>query len=89
MPAMDGYEVAKSLRRRRRVPEVVVIALTGFVEATDKSQALEAGIDHYLVKPVDPLELEHLIESVISLGGLPADPRRAKGHLGNGKNASE
>jgi chemotaxis response regulator CheB len=55
MPGMDGYEVARQLRRmfQRRV---VLIALTagGFEE--DKRRCIEAGFDRHFVKPADPCE---------------------------------
>jgi two-component system, chemotaxis family, CheB/CheR fusion protein len=58
MPAMDGYELAKSLRHR--IPEAVLIALSGYTQDAHKTHAREAGIDHYLIKPVDPLQLHQL-----------------------------
>jgi two-component system OmpR family response regulator len=63
MPAMDGFEVARNLRSR--LPNAILIALTGYTQETDKSHAREAGIDHYLVKPVDPVQLQGLIEAPI------------------------
>jgi DNA-binding response OmpR family regulator len=67
MPAMDGYEVARSLRCR--VPGVVVIALSGYTQDADKSHAREAGINHYLVKPVDPAQLQQVIQSACNSEG--------------------
>ncbi len=54
LPVMDGYEVARRLRtqedkdRRRRL-----IAITGYGQDQDRADALAAGFDMHLVKPVD------------------------------------
>ncbi|HZP89094.1 MAG TPA: response regulator [Burkholderiales bacterium] len=64
MPGMDGYEVAKYVRQEPWAAGAKLIALTGWGQEDDKRQARAAGFDHYLVKPVDPIDLERLIESV-------------------------
>jgi CheY-like chemotaxis protein len=64
MPGMDGLEVA---RRARQTPEgqaVTLIALTGWGQAEDRRQSKKAGFDHHLVKPVDPLALQVLLEAL-------------------------
>ena len=61
MPGMDGMTLARRLREGlgNRTPSL--IALTGFGQPADRARALEAGFDAYLVKPVDPDELERTI----------------------------
>jgi DNA-binding response OmpR family regulator len=61
MPAMDGYELARGLRHR--VPGVKLVALSGYTQDADRCHAMESGIDHYLVKPVDPDQLQRFIET--------------------------
>ena len=39
----------------------VLIALTGYGREEDKDQAVSAGFDHHLVKPVEPSALEGLV----------------------------
>ena len=51
---LDGYEVARRIRGGRRLPDVTLIALTGFGQEEDRRRAVDAGFDHHLVKPVDP-----------------------------------
>jgi signal transduction histidine kinase len=53
MPGLDGYEAAREIRQQPRGKDVVLIALTGWGQATDKQRASRAGFDHHLVKPVD------------------------------------
>jgi CheY-like chemotaxis protein len=53
MPDMDGYEVARAIRRRHADRHPVLIAFTGWGQETDRARAREAGFDHHLVKPAD------------------------------------
>ncbi len=57
MPKMDGYEVCRQLKQDIRTRDIPVIFLTGNLDMADKVQALEAGAQDYLNKPVDPQEL--------------------------------
>ncbi len=61
MPEMNGYEVARRLRKDRQFAGELV-ALTGFGRDYDREQAQLAGFDHYLVKPVDFQKLQQLLE---------------------------
>ena len=51
LPEMDGYEVARTLRKDMPIGTVRLIAMTGYGQATDKAAALEAGFDAHIVKP--------------------------------------
>ncbi|MEM1177201.1 MAG: ATP-binding protein [Acidobacteriota bacterium] len=51
LPGMDGYEVARTLRRSG--DELRLLALSGFADPASKSKALESGFDAHLSKPVD------------------------------------
>ena len=53
MPGMNGYEAARLIRKQPGGQAIVLIALTGWGQATDKKRASLAGFDHHLVKPVD------------------------------------
>jgi CheY-like chemotaxis protein len=54
LPGLDGYEVARRLRKRPGGENLLLIALTGYGQAEDQRLSREAGFDHHLVKPVDP-----------------------------------
>jgi two-component system CheB/CheR fusion protein len=69
MPGMDGYEVARQLRRQAGTEGVVLIALTGWGREEDRRRSREAGFDHHVVKPVEPRVLEELIARA---GPLPS-----------------
>jgi signal transduction histidine kinase/DNA-binding response OmpR family regulator len=62
LPGMDGYEVARRLRQTQAGRQVLLVALTGYGQPTDRQRSQEAGFDEHLLKPVDPATLEALIE---------------------------
>lgn len=64
LPAMDGFEVAKRIRREPRLSETKIIALTGLSEAKHRQRAQYAGFDGYLVKPATLEEIQTSINTV-------------------------
>jgi len=60
MPGMNGYELARELRRRFG-DEVVLIALTALSQLEDKGRARDAGFNHHMVKPAELDALHELI----------------------------
>ena len=62
LPVLDGFALLQQLRRRKRVP---VIMLTARVQQPDRIQGLDAGADDYLPKPFDPDELLARIRAVL------------------------
>ena len=60
LPNMDGYELALILREM--MPDVTLIALTGWGQTEDRRRSTEAGFNHHLVKPVDFDTLRTLVE---------------------------
>ncbi|MEM6688154.1 MAG: response regulator [Planctomycetota bacterium] len=54
LPDMSGYEVASSLRSNVDIePKPTLIALTGHCQPSDIQQAIDAGFDHHVTKPID------------------------------------
>ena len=58
LPGLDGYEVARTLRRQPESADVYLVALTGYGQEEDQRRTREAGFDLHLVKPVDDSALE-------------------------------
>ncbi|HYC25568.1 MAG TPA: ATP-binding protein [Roseiarcus sp.] len=76
MPGLDGCEASRIIRRIEReagAPPMPIVALTANAMESDRRQCLAAGIDEFLVKPV---ELSRLAEA-IDAARTPAAPRRA------------
>ncbi len=61
MPFRTGNEVATEIRAREDGGLPTLVAITGWGQDADRSQALAAGFDHHLTKPVDPAQLLRLI----------------------------
>lgn len=53
LPGMNGFEVARALRRIEGLETVFLIALTGWGTEQDRLKSQEAGFDVHLTKPVD------------------------------------
>ncbi|HEX7063262.1 MAG TPA: ATP-binding protein [Woeseiaceae bacterium] len=63
LPQYDGFEVARRLRAHTGGERMLLVALTGYSSREARRQAMDAGFDEYLVKPVSPVDLADLIES--------------------------
>jgi PAS domain S-box-containing protein len=61
MPQLNGYEVARALRREPWGTGITLIALTGWGQESDRQKAMDAGFDRHLTKPIDPDALETLM----------------------------
>lgn len=61
LPGMDGYSVAREIRRQPWGASVLLIAATGWGQQRDKDAALAAGFDVHLVKPIDFANLGEVI----------------------------
>jgi signal transduction histidine kinase len=70
LPGIDGYEVARRLRRDPGTQDIRLIALTGYGLAEDQRRVLEAGFDRHLVKPVS---IEQLLEALTPASLQEAD----------------
>jgi PAS domain S-box-containing protein len=67
MPEFDGYEVARRVRGDTRNKPMLLIAVTGWGQETDKARASAAGFDLHFTKPLEPTHLLELLR-----GELPA-----------------
>ncbi len=70
LPDGSGYDVARTLRERSRVP---IIMLTARGEETDRIVGLELGADDYIVKPFSAREVAARIRAVLRRAGDGAE----------------
>jgi CheY-like chemotaxis protein len=64
MPVMDGIAATRKIRsfeKKQALHAVTVLAVTGVASATMQQQALSAGIDSYLIKPLSLQQLKQVI----------------------------
>jgi CheY-like chemotaxis protein len=62
LPEMDGYEVARQLRREAVLAAVKIVAVTGWSGPEREKKARDAGFDHYLIKPIQLSALKPILE---------------------------
>ena len=65
MPGMDGFELARRLRRVPNFALLPIIFLTAKDETEDRVEGFRAGVDVYLTKPFEPDELVAVINSIL------------------------
>jgi signal transduction histidine kinase/CheY-like chemotaxis protein len=64
LPVLDGYQVARSIRASSHPScAMKLIAITGYGQPDDRERALQAGFDAHMLKPVDPLSLQTILQS--------------------------
>ncbi|MGH8170126.1 MAG: response regulator [Steroidobacteraceae bacterium] len=69
MPGEDGYTLLRGLRRtekEQQTARVPAIAVTAFARSEDRQNALAAGFDEHLPKPVDPDQLIAVVAQLVS-----------------------
>jgi two-component system response regulator ResD len=62
LPGVDGLEIARTLRRHRPIP---IVMLTARGELSDRIEGLELGADDYIVKPFSPREVTLRVNAVL------------------------
>lgn len=61
LPGMDGFEVARELRRSEAGRGMCLVALSGYGQPQDQERSREAGFDRHLVKPVTVERLQEVL----------------------------
>ncbi len=59
LPGLNGYEAAKQMRKQPQGKDIVLIALTGYGQDSDRQASKDAGFNHHIVKPA---RFDHLLE---------------------------
>ncbi|HET6720670.1 MAG TPA: response regulator [Rhodocyclaceae bacterium] len=72
MPLLDGFEATRRIRENPDLPDLFVIALTANASSDDRKRCLDAGMDDFLTKPVDPSRLYTMLSAM--LAGEEAPP---------------
>ncbi|OWY66363.1 hypothetical protein B7486_37215 [cyanobacterium TDX16] len=74
MPGEDGYALIRQLRTKTTAQrQIPAIALTGFARLEDRTQAIAAGFQRHLPKPIDPDTLIAVVTDLIQETGRTSD----------------
>jgi CheY-like chemotaxis protein/two-component sensor histidine kinase len=65
LPQLNGYEVAKHIRKQAWSKDVVLAAVTGWGQVVDKARSRQAGIDTHVTKPLTLPVLKEILASVV------------------------
>jgi two-component system chemotaxis response regulator CheY len=68
MPVMSGYDLVKTLRGNARFRDVPILMLTRKRQPEDVKKALNAGVNDYVLKPIDPTLLVDKVNLCVSQG---------------------
>ncbi len=64
MPRCNGYQVCRVIRATPDLRDTKIVMISGRGYSTDKMNALEAGADEYMVKPVQPNDLRSVLRKL-------------------------
>ncbi len=84
LPGMNGYDVARAVRRDPDLAGATLIAISGYGQDHDRRRSADAGFDHHLVKPVDYAVLYPLLDGAGPAPGreMATAPGEAGGRRG-------
>ena len=74
LPGMDGYSVARALRRMPKLLATPIIAVTSYTMAGDRDKAVAAGCHGYIEKPIDPQTFVAGISAYLASPAVGATP---------------
>ncbi|MEY4580433.1 MAG: hypothetical protein RL701_5136 [Pseudomonadota bacterium] len=74
LPMMDGYAVARALRKNLALRDTPIVAVTSYAMSGDREKALESGCTGYIEKPINPATFVAEIE--LALAQAQARPAR-------------
>jgi CheY-like chemotaxis protein len=74
LPGMDGYAVARALKSDPSLQAVPIVAVTSFAMLGDREQALAAGCNGYIEKPINPRTFVTDVERYLTAGKTEEKP---------------
>jgi CheY-like chemotaxis protein len=66
LPGIDGWEVASRLKGDDTTRAIPIIALSARAMQADIDRGMELGVDRYVTKPFDPIELMQLVHTLLT-----------------------
>ena len=65
MPSMSGLDLVRAIRSSPTHGKLPVLMITGIAQKEDILQAIEAGVNGYIVKPFEPQTLKEKIQELV------------------------
>ena len=65
LPELDGHQVAQQIRDQSPNENMLLVALTGYGQESDRQRSLDAGFDHHLVKPANFQALQDILATPV------------------------
>ena len=66
MPRLNGYDTARRMRDADWGKDMLLVALTGWGQESDRARSIDSGFDAHLVKPVQAIDIEQLLRGTAS-----------------------
>jgi two-component system, sensor histidine kinase and response regulator len=82
MPIMDGYEATRQIRGRPEHARLPIVAMTAGTTEGDRQRCLDAGMSEYLCKPLQPGDLERIVNGLRHAAAAPERPADASTNSG-------
>jgi CheY-like chemotaxis protein len=73
MPVMDGVTATREIRRMARFANLPIVAMTANAMEQDRRKCMDAGMNDFLVKPIDPQELWSILLRWVRTSKVPAE----------------
>jgi putative two-component system response regulator len=81
MPGMDGFEVVKAIKEQEEYKDIPIIMVTGLNGRKDRIRAVEAGVNDFIAKPVDMMEIKVRTTSLLKMKEAQDDLKRHQKEL--------
>ncbi len=76
MPEMTGFEVLEALKKNPETAEIPVIMLTARAQDADVLRGWQSGVECYLTKPFNPMELIAFVKRIFSMEDNKVEEKR-------------
>jgi two-component system alkaline phosphatase synthesis response regulator PhoP len=81
MPRMSGFQVCRRLKSDAKTKDIQILMVTALNELGDIEQASECGTDDFVSKPVNKVELQTRVKSLLRVRHLKSELERALTYL--------
>jgi PAS domain S-box-containing protein len=81
MPGIDGFEVARRIRKNDIFGDIPILMVTVLDDKDSRLRAVEAGVNDFIAKPIDRLELSVRLESLLKMKEAQDEIKRQRTQL--------